>query len=65
MALINSSVVLTTQEAICLLNLLNPPMTPQTFQKLSIPFTIGLVMEHGQNALKSDALRRVLNAKHK
>ena len=40
-----------TPEVICLRDSLKLSMTPQTFQKGSIPFTGGQVKEHGKNSL--------------
>ena len=52
MALIESSYVFFTSEAIFLRESLNPSMRPHTFQKVSIPFTDIVVKEKVQNALK-------------
>ena len=51
MALIELSAVFTTPEAIYLRGLLNLSMIPRYFQNLSIPFTVGVVKGHAQNAL--------------
>ena len=58
MALIDSSAIFSTSEAICLRDLLNPSINPQILQKLSVPFTNGTTKEHGQNFLNSLKLVR-------
>ena len=52
MALIDSSAVFTTPEEIFLRDSLNLSIIPQTFQKFYIPFTVRVMNEYGQNALK-------------
>ena len=53
MELIDSSAIFSTPEEICLRDSLNLSMIPQTFQKLSVPFTDGSMKEHDQNVLNS------------
>ena len=51
MALIDSSAVFPTPEAICLCDSLNLSISPRIFQDLSVPFNDGSMKEHGKNVL--------------
>ena len=53
MALIDSSAIFSTPEAIFLRDSLNPSIITQTFQKLSEPFTNGYKKEQVKNVLNS------------